>query len=92
MPQNEGTEVIFSGDVQGVGFRYTAARIARGFAVTGYVRNLRDGRVEMVAEGTPDELDAFVESVAREMGRHIRSMNRLKRPATGKYAAFSIAR
>lgn len=91
MAQNEGTEVVFSGDVQGVGFRYTAARIARNYAVTGYVRNLRDGRVEMLAEGTPAELDAFVEAVAREMGRHIRNMGRTKRPATGKYAAFSIA-
>ena len=51
--------VLFSGQVQGVGFRYTAKTVATGFEITGTVRNLPDGRVELVAEGTRGELDAF---------------------------------
>jgi acylphosphatase len=45
--------------VQGVGFRYTAKSVAAGFEVTGIVRNLPDGRVELIAEGSRAELDAF---------------------------------
>ena len=51
--------VFFSGQVQGVGFRYTAKTVATGFEITGTVRNLPDGRVELVAEGRREELDAF---------------------------------
>jgi acylphosphatase len=51
--------VIYSGQVQGVGFRYTAKTVATGFEITGTIRNLPDGRVELVAEGGRGELDAF---------------------------------
>jgi acylphosphatase len=49
----------FAGHVQGVGFRYTAKTVAAGFEITGTIRNLPDGRVELVAEGRREELDAF---------------------------------
>ena len=52
--------VFFSGRVQGVGFRYTAKTVAAGFETTGTIRNQPDGRVELVAEGTREELDAFL--------------------------------
>jgi acylphosphatase len=52
-------KVLYSGRVQGVGFRYTAKTVATGFEITGTVRNLPDGRVELAAEGLRDELDAF---------------------------------
>jgi acylphosphatase len=51
--------VLYSGHVQGVGFRYTAKSVATGFDVTGTIRNLPDGCVELVAEGARQELDAF---------------------------------
>ena len=51
--------VIYSGHVQGVGFRYTTKTVATGFEITGTVRNLPDGRVELVAEGHHAELEAF---------------------------------
>jgi acylphosphatase len=51
--------IFFSGRVQGVGFRYTTKNVALGFEVTGVVRNLPDGRVELVAEGAKEELEAF---------------------------------
>jgi acylphosphatase len=50
---------LFSGRVQGVGFRYTAKTVAAGFELTGVVKNLPDGRVELIAEGARAELDAF---------------------------------
>ena len=52
-------QIFYSGRVQGVGFRYTVKSAAAGFEVTGSVRNLRDGRVELLAEGSKDELEAF---------------------------------
>jgi acylphosphatase len=51
--------IFYSGQVQGVGFRYTAKTVATGFEITGIVRNLPDGRVELVAEGAHEELNAF---------------------------------
>src|SRR5437773_1177439 len=59
--------LFYSGRVQGVGFRYTARRVAEGFEVTGTVRNLSDGRVELLAEGTENELEAFRKGI-REAG------------------------
>ena len=52
-------QVFFSGRVQGVGFRYQTRQVAAGYEVTGIVRNLPDGRVELVAEGEEAELNAF---------------------------------
>ena len=64
--------VYFSGRVQGVGFRYTCQSLARGYSVAGYVQNVRDGRVELVAEGEPNELDEFLAAIQLEMGPYIR--------------------
>lgn len=69
----ERRRVHYSGRVQGVGFRLTARRLARGFAVAGHVRNLPDGRVELVADGEPTVLDAFLNAVRSEMGGKIHS-------------------
>lgn len=51
--------ILYSGSVQGVGFRYTARTVATGFEITGTVRNLPDGRVELIADGPREELEAF---------------------------------
>ena len=51
--------VFYSGHVQGVGFRYTAKTVAAGFEISGNVRNLSDGRVELISEGAREELEAF---------------------------------
>jgi acylphosphatase len=63
--------VYYSGAVQGVGFRYTAQGLASGFAVAGYVRNLSDGRVELLVEGTVDQVNAYLAAVARRMAGYI---------------------
>lgn len=65
-------QVFYEGRVQGVGFRYTARRIAAGFDVAGYVRNLVDGRVELVASGEDEEVDGFLEALREsELAGHI---------------------
>lgn len=56
-------EIFYSGHVQGVGFRYTAKTVATGFEIAGIVRNLPDGRVELIAEGRREELEAFREAI-----------------------------
>jgi len=60
-------QVIYSGHVQGVGFRYTVRSLIPGYEVAGSIRNLADGRVELVAEGTQEELEAFRQAI-RESG------------------------
>ena len=66
-----GTGVIFSGRVQGVGFRYTTAAIASRFVAAGYVQNLSDGRVRLVVEGDQAELDAFMVAIRKRMTSYI---------------------
>jgi acylphosphatase len=73
MPR-ERRRVHFSGRVQGVGFRYTCQSLSAGFAVSGYVRNLADGRVELVSEGDPVEIDRFIAAIQAEMGYYIREI------------------
>jgi acylphosphatase len=81
--------VLYSGQVQGVGFRHTAAGLARGFAVAGYVRNLPDGRVELVAEGSTVEVDGFLQAVAIRLADYIEHQEETSEP-TGQHAGFSI--
>ena len=82
--------ILFSGMVQGVGFRYTVERVAGQFAVDGYVRNRLDGRVELVAEGAPAELRRFVDAVEEAMGGYIRDRQQSESPGTGEFHRFSI--
>jgi acylphosphatase len=70
----ERRRVTFSGRVQGVGFRFTCQSLARGFDVAGYVRNLPNGGVELVAEGQPAELDAFLSAIRVEMNSYIKDI------------------
>jgi acylphosphatase len=82
--------VYYSGNVQGVGFRYTTRSIAQGFAVTGYVRNLPDGRVHLVAEGRPSEVAAFLKDVRERFSGHLSDERTDVGPATGEFPRFEI--
>jgi acylphosphatase len=67
-------QVFYEGHVQGVGFRYTLKQIAMGFEVRGWVKNLEDGRVEMLALGDPEELEEFLKEIRDSvLGGHIRN-------------------
>src|SRR5215467_13225951 len=72
-------QVFYEGHVQGVGFRFTVRHIAKGFDVTGWVRNLRDGRVELQVTGDEEEVRAFLDQVAQsELHSLIREMTENK--------------
>jgi acylphosphatase len=74
--------VTYSGRVQGVGFRYTARQLAAGLPVTGYVRNLGNGDVELVAEGESAAVEAFLSAVAERMRGYVKGIDvQAERPA-----------
>jgi len=87
----ERRRVLYTGNVQGVGFRFTTHRIAQGFAITGFVRNLSNGSVELVAEGSAAELDRFLGNVASTMADLIVDAQIQKQPSRGEFQAFVIA-
>jgi acylphosphatase len=86
----ERRHALYAGHVQGVGFRYTVRHLAGGFQVSGFVRNLADGRVEVVAEGTPAELDRFLAAIAEGMAHYIGNVAVDARPGTGEFDQFEI--
>ena len=82
--------IHFFGNVQGVGFRYTTCSMARGFAVTGFVRNRSNGSVELAVEGESDEVERFLESLRERMGNHIDREETITEPASGTFGGFGI--
>jgi acylphosphatase len=90
--RQERRTVYYTGQVQGVGFRYTARAVAQPFEVAGFVRNMDDGRVQIVAEGIAEEIDAFLKRLADEMGRHIRRVDVSTSEASGEFDRFEIER
>ena len=81
--------IFYNGRVQGVGFRFTAQRIAREFAATGWVRNLPDGRVEMMVEGS-EEVEGFLTRLAESMSENIDFVEQYVEAETGEFNAFEI--
>ena len=82
--------IHFDGRVQGVGFRYTAQNIAMRYNVFGYVRNLDDGRVELLLEGDEKEMDGVLSSLRQKMNGYIRRVDSETHPATGEFEGFAI--
>ncbi len=82
--------VFFTGRVQGVGFRYSALQVAKEFEVTGFVKNLTDGRVQLEAQGEARDVDAFVKAVEERMHGHIRKTERSARKSPGQFQGFQI--
>lgn len=81
--------VHYGGDVQGVGFRYTARGLAQSYPIAGYVKNLADGRVELVAEGEAVDVDRFLDAVSRRMASYIADQDVEEVPPQ-EYAGFEI--
>jgi len=93
MATDERLVVYFSGHVQGVGFRFTALEIAHGFeTVSGCVKNLPDGRVQVIAEGPPQHLANFLQRLAEAMRGHIASTETERLAATGEFSGFHMRR
>jgi acylphosphatase len=86
-------QILYSGRVQGVGFRYAVRTLAAGYEVTGAVRNLADGRVELTAEGQQQELEAFREAIHEAgLAANIRKEEAFWDEAKGGFKGFAIER
>lgn len=90
MPEVRHETVFFTGHVQGVGFRYSVLQVAKEFEVTGFVRNVADGRVQLEAEGSKNDIDAFVTAVEEKMHGYIRKVERSGRMRVGEFVGFNI--
>ncbi len=82
---------LISGEVQGVGYRFFAQRVAARHQVVGYVRNLPDGRVEALAEGPRDSVEAFKHDLATgPTFAEVENIEELTIEPTGSYSSFRI--
>ena len=82
--------IVYSGNVQGVGFRYSTRAIAANYPIVGYVRNQPDGSVQVQTEGSKAELERFQSEIADRLSGYIRSVHTDLRPATGEFTNFEI--
>ncbi|MCP4261751.1 MAG: acylphosphatase [Planctomycetes bacterium] len=82
--------ITFTGRVQGVGFRFTARRAANRRQLTGYVRNMPNGSVEMLAQGRPVEVDDCIQDIQGYFSGYIRETKIVEIPPDTKYADFQI--
>ncbi len=90
MPQVHHVTAFFTGRVQGVGFRYQSLQVAKGFEVSGFVKNLPDGRVQLEAEGKVTEANDFVAAVHESMTGYIRKIERTEETREAQHRGFSI--
>ena len=84
--------VHYTGRVQGVGFRFTAVEIAQDYPVTGWVKNLPDGRVRLLAEGAPEAVDKFLKAIRAHWGDAIEKEEVESQTPGGKFRGFEIVR
>lgn len=85
-------DIIFFGQVQGVGFRWTASHAAREAGVTGWVRNEADGSVRLVAEGREEQIDELLRLIRGRMSGLIAEERMKRAEATGEFVSFEIRR
>lgn len=83
-------EIYFSGNVQGVGFRFTSKQVSRNYEVTGTVENLADGRVKMVCEGDPAQIESFVAEVSQSTHGRVTDTEILDKRYSGEFEGFEI--
>jgi acylphosphatase len=82
--------IIFTGQVQGVGFRFTAFNIANRYQLTGFVRNLPEGSVEMLAQGSAEAVDDCIRDVEEEFSRYVIETKIEEIPPNPQYKDFKI--
>lgn len=82
--------IFFEGRVQGVGFRYMVTQVSKEFEVSGFVRNLSDGRVHLEVEGIQGEVDAFVTEICARMHGYIKKTERSSRKRPAEFSGFLI--
>lgn len=83
--------IFFSGRVQGVGFRYTAEKIALEIGLVGWVKNLPDNRVEVICEGSEEKICLFLDKLKQSsLGVHIKKVDHAFEKPTGEFKDFCI--
>ena len=82
--------IIFAGRVQGVGFRFTARRAADRRQLTGYVRNMPDGTVEMLAQGRPEDIDDCIQDLKEYFAGYLKETRIEEIPPNPKHTDFQI--
>jgi acylphosphatase len=82
--------ILFSGQVQGVGFRYTANRIARRYNITGFVHNLPDGDVEMFAQGPKQDIENYIADIQDSFKGYIQDTRMEPVPYNSRHTDFRI--
>jgi len=82
--------IIFIGQVQGVGFRFTAFRIANRYKLSGFVRNAPDGNVEMLTQGSPDDIDNCIRDIQDSFAGYIRETKIEEVTLNPQYTDFKI--
>ncbi len=82
--------IYYSGQVQGIGFRYTLADIANNQKVRGWVKNLNDTRVEVLIEAEEGILNSFLQQVNQHFSRYIQDVNIAWLPASGEFRDFRV--
>ena len=87
---NKSVHVYYAGSVQGVGFRFTAERLASSLGLTGWVVNLRDGRVEVVAEGKESAVTELLNKIDDIFGMYIQNKDVSWTSAMGAFNGFDI--
>ncbi len=87
---NKRLHAYCSGSVQGVGFRFAAERAASSLSLTGWVRNLRDGRVEIMCEGSDKALKDFLQRIKDVFKDYISDCEVEWTDATGEFEDFDI--
>jgi len=90
MPQVTSERVLFTGRVQGVGFRYTVRSLAKRHPITGYVKNLADGTVELILQGTPVAMNALLSDVVDHFGDNIAHCERSAIDTAEEFTLFDI--
>ena len=86
----EQVHVYYSGCVQGIGFRFTAQRLSEELGVFGWVKNLDDERVELIAEASEDVLRILLSRINDAFNRYISDTQENWVPATGEFKDFGV--
>jgi acylphosphatase len=83
--------IYFKGSVQGVGFRYTSQRFAVDLGLKGWVKNLPDGRVELLAEGSKDAVESLLQNLSNHFGGYIHEVQKVFKEGRHEFTEFKIA-